>query len=136
MKSILDELKVECPFKSVMEEYTKHDGFTIYKKKLMHFRADHDGYRWYNTVWPYYGREATPEQAKEIDEFYNRLTARDAFRTLWYLKDYCRSHPEAAVSEERTDEFNFYYEGEHCLFWIRAITRVGDYNLYIHTFER
>ncbi len=31
MKSILEELKVECPFKSIMEEYNKHDGFIIYK---------------------------------------------------------------------------------------------------------
>ena len=32
------------------------------------------------------------------------------------------------------DEFSFYYVGELCVFWIRLITRKGDYNMYLNAY--
>lgn len=48
-KSILAELKAECPFKEVFDDI---DVKTRYpKRKIGNMRADHDGYRWYNSIF-------------------------------------------------------------------------------------
>lgn len=62
------------------------------------------------------------------------LTAQGAFPNLSALTAYCESHPEARVNESRTDEYNFYLDGELCCYWLRCITREKDYNLYLHAF--
>ena len=127
--SILHELKVECPFPEVFEDRVSQNGIFEYRRKIGHIRADYDDYRWWNTIWPLHKELSTPEISKEIDELYMRLISKDAFATLSEMTDFCHDHPQAAV--DRT-EYNFYYEGEYCLFWIRCITRKKDYNLYIN----
>lgn len=131
--SILHELKVECPFPEVFEDRVSQNGIFEYRRKIGHIRADYDDYRWWNTIWPLHKELSTPEISKEIDELYMRLISKDAFATLSEMTDFCRDHPQAAV--DRT-EYNFYYEGEYCLFWIRCITRKKDYNLYINAFTK
>lgn len=131
--SILHELKVECPFPEVFEDRVSQNGIFEYRRKIGHIRADYDDYRWWNTIWPLHKELSTPEISKEIDELYMRLISKDAFATLSEMTDFCHDHPQAAV--DRT-EYNFYYEGEYCLFWIRCITRKKDYNLYINAFTK
>ena len=131
-KSILQELKSECSFKEVFDYIEEKTGYP--KRKIGHMRADYDGYRWYNSVFPCHNELCTPEIAREIDDVYEQLIADDAFRTLAELRKYCYAHPECAANNDRQDEYNFYLEGEHCLFWIRCITRAKDYNLYLHAF--
>jgi len=131
--SILSELKIECPFPEVFEDKVLINGLPEYCRKIGHIRADHDGYRWWSSIWPLHKELSTPETSKEIDDVYTRLTSKDAFATLSEMTDFCHDHPQAAV--DRT-EFNFYYEGEYCLFWIRCITRNKDYNLYVHAFTK
>lgn len=131
--SILHELKVECPFPEIFEDRVSQNGIFEYRRKIGHIRADYDDYRWWNTIWPLHKELSTPETSKEIDELYMRLISKDAFATLSEMTDFCHDHPQAAV--DRT-EYNFYYEGEYCLFWIRCITRKKDYNLYINAFAK
>lgn len=131
--SILAELKVICPFPEVFEDRVSQNGIFEYRRKIGHIRADYDDYRWWNTIWPIHKELSTPEISKEIDELYMRLISKDAFATLSEMTDFCHDHPQAAV--DRT-EYNFYYEGEYCLFWIRCITRKKDYNLYINAFTK
>ena len=131
--SILHELKVECPFPEIFEDRVSQNGIFEYRRKIGHIRADYDDYRWWNTIWPLHKELSTPEISKEIDELYMRLISKDAFATLSEMTDFCHDHPQAAV--DRT-EYNFYYEGEYCLFWIRCITRKKDYNLYINAFTK
>ena len=131
--SILHELKVECPFPEVFEDKVLNNRIPEYRRKIGHIRADYDDYRWWNTIWPLHKELSTPEISREIDDVYTRLISKDAFATLSEMIDFCHDHPQAAV--DRT-EYNFYYEGEYCLFWIRCITRKKDYNLYIHAFTK
>ena len=131
--SILHELKVECPFPEIFEDRVSQNGISEYRRKIGHIRADYDDYRWWSTIWPLHKELSTPETSKEIDELYQQLTSKDAFATLSEMTDFCHDHPQAAV--DRT-EYNFYYEGEYCLFWIRCIIRKKDYNLYIHAFTK
>lgn len=135
-KSILKELKVDCPFTDVITDTEEINGSCVYKNKIMHFRADYDGYRWWNTVWPYLDRKSTPEQAKEIDEVFSRLISENAFKDFNALSEFCFSHPNAMKDKENFYEYNFYCEGEYCLFWVQCYARRGDYNIYLHAYKR
>ncbi len=136
--NILDRLKAECPFPEVFEDL--ECGERIFAKgphrKIGHIRADYDGYRWWNTVWPCHKELTTKEIAAEIDKVYDALTAKDALKDLSTLVRFCEAHPEACGDREFHQEYNFYLEGETCDFWIRLITRNRDYNMYLNAFAK
>ena len=135
---ILTKLSIQCPFPEVFED-TEPAGNNITRVprlKIAHIRADHDGYRWWNTVWPSHRELATPEMAREIDATFAALTAADALASLKTLTEYCMSHMDACIGLERRDEFNFYLRGELCDYWLRLITRKGDYNMYLSAYAR
>lgn len=52
-----------------------------------------------------------------------------AFPTLDSLACFCANNAEC----KGYNEYNLYYEGCHAQYWIRAIIRPGDYNLYVHS---
>ncbi len=131
-ENILSMLLTECPFPEVFEDTEKVEGcsFPVPRRKIGHIRADYDGWRWYNTVWPCHKALATLEVCAEIDRVYDALAAPDALKDLAALRKFCTDHMDACISKEYGDEFSFYYVGERCNFWIRLITRKGDYNMY------
>ena len=133
--SILNNLQMECPFPQAFEETRNENGVTGYRWKVGHTRADYDGYRWWNTIWPYNQTLCTPEIAQEIDTVYTQLLAPDAFCDLNALKHFCDTHQEATHHLVKHN-FDFYYEGTLCYYWIRCITRNKDYNLYLHVFAK
>ena len=128
--SILTELETQCPA-LLQESITSESN----GRKIGHIRADYDGCRWWNTIWPGNSQLATPPVTQEIDWVYDQLVSSNAFRDLAAMTAFCRKHPEAAVGGSK-DEYNFYYEGKHCIYWLRCITRRGDYNLYLHAFTK
>ena len=136
--NILSLLQIECPFPRVFEETESQEGcsFPMPRRKNGHIRADYDGCRWWNTVWPCHRDLATPEICREIDKIYNELTSKDTFRDLATLRRFCTAHMEACISKEYRDEFSFFLEGESCNFWVRLITRKGDYNLYLNAYAK
>ena len=135
---ILESLKTECPFPQVFEDLERgEDGFSnIPRRKIGHIRADYDGYRWWNTVWPCHPALDTEEIKAEIDQTYDALTAADALKDLSTLTRFCEAHPEACVDRQFRQEYSFYLEGKNCDFWIRLITRKRDYNLYLNAFAK
>ena len=134
---ILTKLKAECPFAEVFAdtEKTEHGILAYPKTKIGHIRADHDGWRWWNTIWPCHDDLATLEMKREIDATYEDLTAEDALCDLPTLTRFCQSHPEARVGTSDT-EYNFYLEGELCNYWLRLITRRRDNNLYLSAYVK
>ena len=52
-ENILSRLLIECPFSEVLEDTEAVEGcaFPTPRRKIGHIRADHDSWRWYNTVW-------------------------------------------------------------------------------------
>lgn len=134
--NILELLKTKCHFSQVFEEKDCPEGCwdDIPCKKIGHIRADHDGYRWWNTVWPGHTELATKEISAEIDRVYVALTAEDALKDLPTLARFCQAHPEACEDRQFQDSYNFFLDGEYCDFWIRLITRERDYNLYLNAF--
>lgn len=137
-ETILDKLLVDCPFQEMLDDTDMAEGcsFPVPKLKIGHIRADYDGWRWYNTVWPCHRELATPEVCKEIDRVYDKLTAADALKDLSALRRYCQSRPDACIDREFHQEYSFFYEGNHCDFWIRLITRKGDYNMYLNAYSK
>ena len=137
-ENILSKLLTECPFPEVFEDAEKVEGCSlpVPRRKIGHIRADYDGWRWYNTVWPCHKSLATPEVCTEIDRVYDALTAPNALKDLAALRKFCADHMDACISKEYEDEFSFYYVGERCNFWIRLITRKGDYNMYLNAYTK
>ena len=137
-ENILDNLLAECPFQEMMNDTEVLESciFPVPKLKIGHIRADHDGWRWHNTVWPCHRDLATPEICKEIDRMYDRLTATDALKDLPALREFCRSRPDACIDKESQQEYSFFYVGRHCDFWIRLTTREKDYNLYLNAYSK
>lgn len=135
---ILSALVTQCPFPEVFEDTEMLEGssFPVPRRKVGHLRADYDGYRWWNTVWPCHSNLVTTDISHEIDMTYATLTAKNGFKDLDALRHYCQQHMEACVSPEFADEFNFYLTGMYCDFWIRLITRKGDYNMYLYAFAK
>lgn len=135
---ILGRLKTVCPFPEVFEDVDDADGpgKGEPRRKICHIRADHDDYRWWNTVWACHSDLATAEMKAETDRIYDELTASDALRDLNALRQFCWSHPEAKVGAGLADEFNFYLTGKTCDFWVRLITRDKDYNMYLHAYAK
>ena len=135
-RSILENLETVCPFPKVLKDHETINGCDAFRRKIGHIRGDYDGYKWWNSVWPCHDELCKPAIAEEIDSVYERLISQDAFSTLSVMRGFCYTHPEAVVNEQLKDEYNFYYIGEHCYFWIRCITRSGEYNLYLHAFTK
>ncbi|MBQ9648185.1 MAG: hypothetical protein IJV43_07505 [Oscillospiraceae bacterium] len=136
---ILKQLSVECPFPETFEDTEPtDDGIPPERprRKIMHFRADHDGWRWYNTIWLCHDDLATVEMKREIDATYDALIAEDALADLPVLRAFCHTHPEARANENATDEYNFYLRGTLCDYWLRLITRERDYNMYLSAYAR
>ncbi len=136
--NILVRLKTDCSFAEVFQdtEHLEDDFRDVPRLKIGHIRADHNGCRWYNTVWPCHPDLAADEVKREIDAVYAALTAKDALADLDTLVHFCQSHPEACIDPQFKQEYNFYLEGEACNFWIRLITRPRDYNLYLNAFAK
>lgn len=135
---ILGQLTTICHFPEAFEDIDDDDGpgQDSPRRKIGHIRADHDGHRWWNTVWASHWDLATAEIKAEMDCVYTALTADDALCSLDAIRRFCWAHPEAQANKSADDEFNFYLEGETCDFWVRLITREKDYNMYLNAFAK
>ena len=125
-----------CCEVALITETVEGCSFPEPRRKIGHIRADYDGWRWYNTVWPCHRVLATQEVCKEIDRVYDALTAPNALKDLTTLRKFCDEHIDACIAKENKDEFSFFYAGELCVFWIRLITRKGDYNMYLNAYTK
>ena len=135
--NILEQLTTDCSFQKIFEDTQIPEGsnYPEPRKKIAHIRADHDGYRWWYTYWPCHEELATAEAKYEAASVYNALIADDALSDLATMKRFCRAFPDASVNGA-DDEFNFYLTGDICNYWLRLITRKGDYNMYLNFYAR
>jgi len=60
-ENILEQLKTECPFPEAFKDMERPGGCCVEvpRRKIGHIRADYNGYRWWNTVWPCHKELAT-----------------------------------------------------------------------------
>lgn len=113
--NIINALEVNCPFPEFFHEKEEpKDIGSRYRRKLVHIRADYDGSKWWNTIWPCHDELATPEARREVDAVYEALISKEAFVDLEALRSFCAEFPQALANETATDEYNFYLESVHC----------------------
>jgi|GEM_PF-364373 len=132
------ELVPTCGFKEIFEQprravFGHPNGFPM--SELCYVRADHNGYRWYNT-WEHC--QDMPKDValfSEVDGFYDALIALPEFKNLHTLKKMCASYAEIVAAED-PNTYNLYAETPHFYIWLRIITRERDYNLYCHYFYK
>lgn len=128
--NIIDKLTKICPFPSIWEDKDENGRP---RSELGYIRADHDGYRWWNTVWPVNKGLNDDDLIDEFDAVYNAFT--EAFPSRTAMERYCMRELEPASTEGT--EYNAYLDLDGPgFYWLRMITRKGDYNLYLHCYSK
>ena len=122
------QLSAECSFRDALDA---RDGDRYPASELCYIRAYHDGEQWNNTVFPINWDLRTDELIKEADNLYQAFQR--AFPDRKAVRNYVEH--EAERGDDPT-EGNAYLELEHGRYWLRMITRKGDYNLYIHVLSK
>ena len=126
---LTEKLKKECPFPSVWE-HKGENGRPV--SELGYFRADYDGYKWWNTVWPVNKELETPELVKEFDALLDSFY--ETFPTLSDMTYFCMSRLDPL---NRSTEYDAYLDlGGPGFYRFRMIARKGDYNLYLYCFSK
>lgn len=123
-------LKDTCSFKEIFQ--AQYIQMFINVNEIVCSRSDYDGTQWWTTWHNRNGKKPTPEQVQEIDEFQDALLQLPAFETLDTMERFCRYAQPTSLPTE----FNLYAETDNLYIWIRLITRVGDYNLYVHFYDK
>lgn len=105
-----------------------------YGKQPVSLFAYERGYykdRYYNTFFDIHKELRTDGLVKEFDEVLHAFdTFCPTFGTLLsFMREKCDEHPSK-------DEANYYAEGDEGFYWIRLISRDGDYNRYIKCFSK
>ena len=107
------------------------------KSELGYFRCDCERRTsashgaWWNTVWLIHKELYTKELGDEMDEVYNSF--KKTFGNLQDMSYWCEEN--AGRTSDNT-EYNAFLDMLHGYYWLRIITRPGDYNLYLHCYSK
>lgn len=101
--------------------------------KICHLRADFD-YRWHSS-W-FIGEKhnkMTFFEGKEITNVCDEIVSHLFPNGILSINTF---NSEQNVAWNPSGEYNYFFEGSFCNYWIRCITRKGDYNLYIKCYMK
>ena len=128
MISWINKLTNDNPYPQATEDKAEN-GYA--KSELAYFRADYDGNKWWSTVWPINRDLESTELVKEVDSLFADIL--NEFPDLKTMTSYCHTHFEDPWDKT---VFDYYLELEYGFYWLKMITRKGDYNLYLHCFSK
>ena len=127
MIDLRKKIKKACPFTHIFENKGQNGRP---KNELAYFRCDYDGYRWWNTVWQVNKSLEDPELIEEFDSVLNSFYK--AFPSRTEMERFCM---QSLTPTSDPTEYNAYLDlGGPGYYWLRMITRKGDYNLYLHCY--
>lgn len=129
MKDFMKKWVKDCPFSEIYEQRARAEN-SHPVKEFGYVRADYDGYRWWNTWFPINHGTETSEMIAELNSLYSEFIKH--FSTLKYVCEFCREN----AAKVGNDEYNMFLVGEHGKYWFRFILRQGDYNLYLHAYQK
>ena len=124
-----DKLLTKCSFSDAWET---REGDRYPKSELGYIRAYIKDGRWENTFFPVHWELNTSGLVEEFEQVYAEF--KKDFPTLGSVIRYVEH--EAESFEDDPTEGNAYLELKHGLYWLRMITRKGDYNLYLTCLSR
>lgn len=131
-------LTTEMPegLKEKKPDGSREEGKMPDERLIGYFRADHNGYRWYCTWFDGKNEKAKAYETKEELEYVGTQIIFHGFvNGISSLREFVYETNAVSVSSEG-DEFNFYYSGCCCDYWVRFILRRGDYNMYIKCYQK
>lgn len=106
------------------------------ERLIGYFRADHDGYRWFYTWFDRENVKANVDETKkELEYVGTQLVYHGFLNGISSLREFVYKMKAVAVSSQG-DEYNFYYSGWYCDYWVRFILRRRDYNMYIKCYQK
>lgn len=106
---------------------TPFRGLPYINHLMGYIRANHDGYRWWHTIFRTNQQIETPERTAELDALYNLFVRQ--IKGLPNLKEYCEQHLTCVQ-----DEYNAYHCGKHGTYTFCFRLEKGDYNLCLNAF--
>lgn len=127
-----ERLMKECPFGGAWEHLSEDARHPIAEMGCI--RADYDGSRWWNTCWRVHKDMECELLMAELDTMYRKFVKE--FPTLPKLKAWCKRHEGKRAEQIGDREYNTYYISRYGAYWFRIILRSGDYNLYLHCYNR
>lgn len=104
------------------------------RQLLGYFRCDHDGHKWWNTVWRIHENLFSMPLANEFDDVMSHFF--DEFEDLTNMSAWCREHAQHVGPWCNGDEYNAFLEGELGFYWFRMRTQRKDYNLYLYCYSK
>ena len=123
-----EKLLTRCPFPDALRANIE-GGYP--ESEFGYIRAYYKDGCWWNTFFPVHRELGTPELIEEFDQVY--VDFKKDFKTLGHVLYYVVYNAKAS---DDPDEGNAYLELKHGLYWLRIITRRGDYNLYLTCLSR
>jgi hypothetical protein len=99
--------------------------------EIGYIRAYHDGHSWSSTSFPLAKVFASGELIKEFSNVFDAFVR--SFKDLNAMSKWCR---EYAQPTSDPTVFNAWFSGKEGIYYLRMITRRGDYNLYLHCLDR
>lgn len=118
-----------------MREFTlvKEQNFDVDEhKKICHNRLYHDGYGWFNRWFEGEERVSDPEIIRDVDDLSNFMVA----ELKNGLSDIRKTVARYQLQSVGWEEYNLFSETPRLYIWIRLIDRKGDYNMYLHFYEK
>ena len=102
------------------------------EKKIAYNRLYHDGYRWYNTWFPKNGTDNNKiiSEMEKISDYMTESALKNGIKDIYKLAEECNAQSLFY------DEYDLFYKGKYTNVWIRMINRRGNYNMYIHFYEK
>lgn len=129
-------IRNSIPLTLEMPDSLNQNGSLPEDRMVGYFRADHDGYRWHYTWFNGKNNEANVgETKKELEHVGTQLVFHGFLNGVSSMREFVYEAGATAVSTEN-DEYNFYYSGFCCDYWVRFILRRGDYNMYIKCYQK
>lgn len=129
-------IRNSIPLTLEMPDSLNQNGSLPEDRMVGYFRADHDGYRWHYTWFNGKNNEANVgETKKELEHVGTQLVFHGFLNGVSSMREFVYETGATAVSTEN-DEYNFYYSGFCCDYWVRFILRRGDYNMYIKCYQK
>ncbi len=94
-----------------------------------YIRGDHDGYRWWSTIFSNDRALENEERVQELDFLYRAFIRQ--IKGLTALAAFCKKYAEPTTDPT---EYNAYCITQNGVYWFRFILRRGDYNVYLKAY--
>ena len=104
-------------------------------KEVGYWRADHNGYRWYQGYFPVHPEYVTPAMNEEVMRLVKDILETEPINQgIPGILKFCADYPESVLKDGIRNRYNFYLEGKEANYWVSFLDLPKDYNFYLHIY--